>query len=229
MPTRFRLTSDTTAPAVSPAYQSYSHANATRRQLLTVDTSALTSTAQTPDGSDHLVAGDTSHVQFVSDPLGAQTFTIGDAFDYAVQGLEAHAANNLQVQIYIALVSNDGTSELATLRSKVAEGTELGTSLANRYYTGTLSGGYTCTGGERLVVEFSVTGTPTNSGGTQGHNATLRWGGAGAGGDLPENDTATGTTLNPWLEFANTLVWSSLFPLLPVAPHGRRFTPHLLR
>lgn len=169
----------------------------------------MTTTAQSPDGADHLVAGDTAHCQFVSDPLEAQTFTIGDAFDYCIQGLEANAANNLFVQVFIGLVSNDGTSALATLRSKQADGTELATSLTSRYHSGTLSGGYTTTGGERMVIEFSVVGTPTAAAGTQGHNASLRWGGNGAGGDLLENDTQTGTTLNPWLEFTNTITFQA--------------------
>lgn len=217
MATRFRLTSDTTAPDISPAFQSYSHTNTARRILLTTDTSALTTTAYTPDAADHLVAGDAAHVQFVSDALVAQTFSAGDAFKYAIQCLEANAGNNLQTQIWIGLYSNDGSTLLATLRSKVADTSpaELATTLTNRFYSGTFSGGYTCVGGERLVVEFSFVGTPTAAGGVQGHNGSMRWGGNGAGGDLPEDDTTTGTTFNPWIEF-DTLILS-----LPIVHFGQ--------
>jgi len=178
--------------------------------LLTSDASALTTTARDPDAGDHSADGDTEHCQFVSEPLAAQTFTAGDAFDYAIQGFENNANNTLFVRVFIGLVSNDGTSALATLRSKANDDVELDVSaIENRYYAGTLSGGYTCAGGERLVIEFSLSGFPGAGGGVQGHNGSLRWGGDGASGDLPENNTSTSTTSNPWIEFANTITFAA--------------------
>lgn len=213
MATRFRLTSDTTAPAVSPATQSYSHAGPTplRRQLLTADSSSLGNVAYTPDAADHLVAGDALQAQFVSAPMAAGIqFTSGAAIAFAVQCIEDNAGNNVAVQFFASVVSRDGSTVRRTLRSKVSEGTELATSLTNRHLSTTQDGAtYTTVAGDRLVVEFSVTGTPTASGGTQGHNATFRWGGGGAGGDLGANDTDTGTTLNPWVEFAPTVTFES--------------------
>lgn len=209
MATRFRFPASGAAP-VSPAFQSYTHAtglSTPRRNLPTADTTALATQALAPDAADHLVAGDTLFAQFISAPLAAQAFTAGDAFDMALQALEANAGNNLQVQVWIGIVSNDGTTALATLRSKVLEGAEVNTALRNTYFSSTLSGSYTTSGGERLVVELSMSGTPTGAGGVQGHNGSLRLGGNGAGGDLPENDTDTGTTLNPWIEFANTITF----------------------
>lgn len=209
MATRFRLTSSTTAPAVSPALQSYSHTQTTRRQLLTVDGSALATEAYTPDAADHLVAGDAHHIQFVSVPMAADNiFTSGDTLKFALQGLEANAANNLQIQVFVSVVNQAGDTVQATLRSKVLEGLELATALTNRFLSTTLSASYTTVAGDRLVIEYSVSGTPTAAGGTQGHNASLRWGGGGAGGDLPENDTNTGTTLNPWIEFTTTITFT---------------------
>ena len=207
MATRFRYTATTTSPSVSPAFQSYTHAMTLRRNLVLTDSSTLTNVALTPDAVDHIAPGATGFVQFVSAPLGANTFTIGDAFKQAIQALEASAPNNLQVQVFIGLVSNDGTSALATLRSKVLEGAEIATTLRNTFFSSTLSGGYTTVGGERLVIELSLSGTPTPGGGVDGHNGTLRFGGSGTGGDLPENDTETGTTFNPWIEFANTILF----------------------
>lgn len=199
------------AAEVSPSFQSYSHAMTVRRRLLIApDASALSTDAVTPDSGDHLVAGDVGTVQYVSRPLAVGTvFNSGAAFKLSVQCLEAHANNNLQLQVWIGVVSNDGTSALATLRSKQAEGNEVNTSLRNVHHASTLSAGYTCTGGERVVVEFSLTGTPSASGGVQGHNGSMRWGCSAAGGDLPENDTDTGTTLRPWLEFADSLYFES--------------------
>ena len=216
MATRFHLPNANTPP-VSPAFQSYTHgASTTRRNLVVAGSgTALSNVSQTPDGADHLVAGDTFHVQFVSAPLAAQTFTSGDAFKYTVQAFEANAANNLFVQVWMGIYTNDGATLKATLRSKTADGLELNTGAQSRTQASTLSSTYTCLANERLAVEFSVTGTPTAAGGTQGHNASFRWGDNGAGGDLAEDDTQAGSTLNGWLEFTNTV----LFPL--TATRGR--------
>lgn len=208
MVTRFRLTNDGTAPAVSPTLQSYTHSAPTtvRRRLLTSDSSSLTTTAYTPDAGDHLSAGDSLWCQFVSEGMKAGvTFTSGDTIKFAVQGLEAHANNNLNVQLFVSIVDSAGTSVQRTLRSKVEDNTELGTSLGNRFLSTTQSGAnYTTVSGDRLVVEFSVEGTPSATGGTQGHNSSMRFGGSGGSGDLPENDTETGTGFNPWIEFVPT-------------------------
>lgn len=205
--TRFRLTNDGTAPC-SPSVQSYTHTTSTRRPLaLNPVSSTLTTTAIAPDADTHTgSAGDTAFIQFISDPLAVQTFSAGAAFDFAIQGLEANASNNLNVQVFIGIVSNDCSSAIATLRSKVEETTEMATSLTNRYLTSTLSGSHTTTQGQRLVIEFSLEGTPAAAGGTQGHNGSLRFGTSGTG-DLPEDDSSTSTTLNPWIEFAQTVLF----------------------
>lgn len=205
MATRFRLTQDTTAPAVSPALQSYTHAAPAtlRRKLLTTDSSALTSTAYTPDGADHGGAGDSLWCQFVSDEIAAgKVFASGQTIKMALQGFEAHANNNLNLQLYVAVVSSDGGTVRRVLRSKVEHGTEWANSLISRFLSTTQDGAdYTTAANDRLVVELSAEGSPGGGGGVQGHNGTMRFGSDGAGGDLPENDTETGATLNPWIEF----------------------------
>jgi hypothetical protein len=199
-PTRFRLPSAGT-PEVSPATQSYTHTGGVARPLVTSDTSTLTTTAITPDAVDHLVAGDTYFFQGVSQRLAGQVIASGVAIKLAIQCLEAHTNNNLFLQLWIGIYNPAGTSLLATLLAKTIDGTELATTITNRFMNPTTTAGYTCSGGERLVVEISVSGTPTAASGIQGHNASLRFGGSGAGGDNGENDTDTGATLNPWIEF----------------------------
>lgn len=205
MATRYRFTATTTAPAVSPATQSYSHSSAARRILQLTDASALNNTAYSPDAADHLVAGDAMHVQFVSDELAAGVvFTSGDVLKLAVQCSEAHANNNVSLQVCVAVFDSTGATQRALIRSKVSEGTEMATTVTNRFLSTTLDASYTTVTGDRLVVELSNTGTPgPAAGGVQGHNAVIRYGGNGAGGDLPENDTEAGTTFNPWIEFAD--------------------------
>jgi hypothetical protein len=209
--TRFRITASTTAPAVSPALQSYSHnaPSTVRRELLTSDSSALSTFAYAPDGADDLVAGDALLGQFVSAPMvSGINFTSADVIKFAVQCLEANAGNNVALQCWVGVYSQDGTTLRRELRAKVSEGTEMATTLTNRFLSTTQGGAtYTTVAGDRLVVEFSCVGTPTGAGGVQGHNASIRLGGAGAGGDAPENDTETGTTVNGWIEVIPTITF----------------------
>jgi hypothetical protein len=208
MATRFRLPSSGSAD-VSPAFQSYTHANSTtRRPLPTSDSSALSSVAQTPDAADHTgVNGDTFHAQFVSAELPANVaFSTADTVKYAIQGLEAHGGNNLFVQLWVGVYSSDGSTLQATLLTKSLDGTEIVTAIeSSRTASHNLTSSYTTVAGDRIVVEFSVSGTPGGGGGIQGHNATLRWGSDGAGGDVAETDSDQATDVNPWIEFSTDL------------------------
>src|SRR5262245_3239736 len=133
MATRFRLPSSGTHP-LSPALQSYSHTPTTRRFYLRptdIANSALSTVAEAPDGADHIAAGDTFFAQFISDPLAAQTFTSGDAWDMAMQCLEANAGNNLTLQIWMGIYTQNGGSLQATIRSKTNDSNEVNTSLRN--------------------------------------------------------------------------------------------------
>jgi hypothetical protein len=224
MATRFRLPSAGSAGA-SPGFQSYSHAGSGTRFPMPSsgkgDSSALSTVAQAPDAADHTTAGDTFHVQFVSDPLVAGiAFVTADSVKYAMQSLEANAGNNLFVQLFVGVLSASGSPSINILLQKSADGTELGTSIINRTSSHNLTGAYTTVSGDRLFVEFSVTGTPVAASGTQGHNASLRWGSDGAGGDLPEDDTSTGATLNPWIEFSRTITFTG--PTAACEPGGVR-------
>jgi hypothetical protein len=202
MATRYRLTSSSTAPAVSPAVQSYTHTGTTRRKLLTSDASTLTTQDVAPDVSDHVVAGDTLHVQFVSDPMPAGvTFTSGDVIKFCVQAAQDDPANNLKVQVFCSVVDSAGTTVQRVVRSKVTAATTLSGVAESRYLSTTQDGAtYTTAANDRLVVEFSLTGTPTAGPAVQGHNGQVRWGGSG-GSDLAESDGQIGTTANPWIEF----------------------------
>ena len=182
MATHLRLRQDTTAPAVSPALQTYTHnAPATvRRQLLRADNSTITDTAYFPDGSDHSVAGDALYCQFVSDPMFAGvTFTNGDTIKMAMQCLEENGNDNLFLQLYVAVVDSAGTTVQATLRSKVLDGVELaspGATLTNRFLSTTQDGAnYTTVADDRLVVEISVSGTPGTGAGRQARLSAMRF------------------------------------------------------
>ena len=203
---RFKLTNDGTAPGASPTLQSYTHSTPTtiRRQLKPSDTSTLTTTAYAPDGSDDLNAGDALWCQFVSEGMAAGiTFANGQTIKMAMQCLEANQNNNAFLQLFVSVVSNDGATVRRTLRTKVLDGTEMNTTIQNRFLSTTQDGAdYTTVEGDRLCVELSLQGDAVASGGVQGHNGSMRFGGSGSSGDLPENDTEAGATFNPWIEFA---------------------------
>jgi hypothetical protein len=211
MATRFRLTTVDTDPAVLPAHSTvpavYTHIRTGTpeyRQLLTVDSSTLTTLNYVPDSTDHLVAGDSLFTTYVSAPIAAGVvFTSGETIKFAVQAIEAHANNNLSVQIWVGIYDSVGTTLQRAIRSRVTDSPELVvTPATNRFLSTTQDGAtYTTAANDVLVVEWSLQGTPTATTGTQGHNGTFTFGSAGAGGDLPENDTEAGTTFNPWIEF----------------------------
>ncbi len=207
MATRFYF-NEAEAAAVSPTISgAWSHINTLRRRLQkgTPDSSALSTVAVTPDGADHLVSGDSHHRQYVSDPIGAQT--ISGTVKMNLQCLEANAGNNLFLAYKIFICSQDGTTikeDVATLTRDTVN--EVATSLTNRHIEAVSISTVNTEEGDRIVVEIGLGGTPTAAGGVQGHNGSIRWGGSAAGGDLGENDTDTGTTLRPWIEFSATIV-----------------------
>lgn len=207
MATRFRLTSDDTDPAVLPTEQTYTHFHAGTpryRKLLTTDSSALATVTHNPDTADHHIAGDAKISSYVSASMSAGiVFTSGETIKFAIQGFEQNAGNNQAIQIWVGIWDSAGTTLRRALRSKISEGTELPlTTATNRFLSTTQDGAtYTTVADDLLVVEIGHVGTPTAAGGINGHNAVLRFGSAGAGGDLPENDTEAGTTFNPWIEF----------------------------
>ena len=172
------------------------------------DATALSTSAYSPDAADHIFDYDAVHRQYVSDGLAAQTLT-GNV-KAQLQCLEAHASNNLQLAIKVLVISNDGTTALSTLLAIARGGTEPTTALTNRTYPSVAMGSYACADGDRLCVEIGLGGLPTSGSGTNSHNGSIRWGGSAAGGDLPIDDTDTGTTLRPWIEFANTFTFQPL-------------------
>lgn len=208
MATRFYFPETEDAP-VSPAIQgTYAHTNTLRRKLLraTPDSSTLTTTAYAPDGADHLVAGAAHHRQYVSDALAAQN--ISGTWKLQIQALEANAGNNQALNILIFVCDSAGTTIKETLVAQVADASEFNTALRNITMSGTITAA-DIEANDRIVVQVGCSGTPTGAGGVQGHNASLRWGCNASSGDLPENETETGTTYRAWIEFSDDITLPS--------------------
>lgn len=215
---------ETQAAAVTPPAPTggteWEHINSLTRALLTVpDGSALTTTAYTPDAADDLTNRDAMHRQYVSDPLGLQTLSGNVKAQFQV--LEAHANNELRIALKILVCSYDGATTRATLLALTRATTEANTVLANLTFQSVALTSYQIINpGDRIVVEVGLGGNVTvATGGVQGHNGSIRFGCSAAGGDLPENETDTGTTLRPWIEFSNTFEFRT--PGIVAAPHLR--------
>lgn len=209
MATRFFFPETEAAPVSPTISGDWEHINTQRRKLLTgPDSSTLTTTAYTPDGADHLVNGDAHHRQYVSDPLAAQNIA-AQTVKLQFQCLEAHAGNNLFLTWKIFVVSQDGNTIKETLLAIRRDATEVATSLTNRGDSATTTAA-DVEDNDRIVIEIGLGGTPTGSGGVQGHNGSIRFGCNASSGDLGEDNTQTGTTFRPWLEFANTLTFAPL-------------------
>jgi hypothetical protein len=194
-----------TPPAPAATWE---HVNSVQRALLlTPDSSTLTTTAYAPDAADDLTDKDSHHRQYVSDPLKAQT--LSGNLKGQFQCLEELANCNLFLTVKVLVCSNDGSTTQATLLAITRDTTnELATSLTNRNFPSTALSSFACADGDRLVLEIGLGGSITSgTGGVVGHNGSIRWGCSAAGGDLPEDDAATGTTLRPWMEFSNTIKW----------------------
>lgn len=209
MATRLYFPDGTSAPVtpLAPGAE-WEHINASgnidQKLLLIPDSTALATVAYTPDAADDITNRDANHRQYVSDPLMAQTITGNVKAQF--QCLEANAGNNLFLTLVIKVIVNGGGSARGTLLAITRDtGTELGTALANRNFPSTALSSVAALEGDRLLVEVGLGGTPVASGGVQGHNGSIRWGCSAAGGDLAENDTETGTTFRPWIEFTFNL------------------------
>ncbi len=206
MATRFYFADNFAAPVgVATPTAEWEHAsNATRALLNAPNSDALATTAYTPDGADDLTNKDANHRQYVGERLAAQT--LSGNVTAQIQCLEANAANNLFLTMKILVCSEDGVTTRATLMAITrATSKELGTTIENRTFPSTALTNYTCIDGDRLVIEVGLGGSCSAAGGTQGHNGSIRWGCVASGGDLPVDETATGTTLRPWVQFSNTI------------------------
>ncbi len=168
---------------------------------------AFATTAYAPDVADHLSAGTAFIAQFVSPALAAQTIGVQSIY-LTVLCAEDNAANNLFM--YWSVYAVDAADNLrGTLLAARSDGTEIATTLTSRTDNAT-STSVGVLAGDYLVLEVGVSGTPAAAGGVQGHNASFRFGDAGA--DLLTNDSQT-TDGNPWLN-----IFTSNLTFLTTAP-----------
>lgn len=205
MPTRYYLPS-TGAAAVSPAFDG-SWEKSDQADRIKCVTTKIGSAMGTPARNGAAVnPSDTLVRQYVSDPIGAQTIT--GTVKGQVICMETANSNNLMAQLLIKVVSNDGGTVRGTAlaHNTAALSNEFALTLTNRKYprgwsgAGTTLTDVTAQDGDRIVIEVGKRQESTNSSSTL--NVQL---GDDGGTDLPEDETDTTTTKNPWIEFSMTI------------------------
>jgi hypothetical protein len=173
-----------------------------RRLVVTRSSTTLTPIVRTFDSADHLVAGNALSRRYVSDPLTAQSIP-AQTVSLQIQGSELRAADDQFLTWKLFLVDSAGAAVASgTLVSLRVDGTEFTTTLTNRGDSLT-STSVSAPLNSRLCLEIGSSGTPSLAVQINGHNTTLQFGDAGTG-DLPVDDTTTGSTLRPWLNLATT-------------------------
>jgi len=209
MPTRFYLWEASAAP-VSPAVDAGWDSTAVPF--------ARRSMHRFPQGSDNLTTtsrfGSTAgqnrcHRQFVGPPMErGHVFDTSVTYKAYAQGLESNGDNNLRSRAGIRIVSRDGSTVRHTVKAvgDYSSGSAWNTALRSKAFLdgdpGT--GSYTTVAGDRLVVEFGHRGA---SGVTI--SVSSRWGSTATGGDVPENETTTATTVRPWFECSLSLTFEA--------------------
>jgi hypothetical protein len=147
--------------------------------------------------------------QFTGPPLAAQT--ISGTVKAQFQTRKLSGAGSLTPRLLIAVVSNDGTVVRGTLLAlgDYGPGTLYAASLTNRTIAdGDALSALAVQAGDRLVIEIGSGASGASA------NAVFSIGASDAVGDLPEDETETGS-LVPWIEFSADLA----FPTANGAPN----------
>jgi len=164
-------------------------------------------------------------MQYVSDPIDGQT--ISGTVKAQIICRESNAATDATMAITIKVVSNDGGTLRGTLLAIAASDLintsppEWTTTATNRRFldasevTPVTLTPVVAQDGDRIVVEIGMREVTTTS-----SRYGRFWLGDDGASDLPEDDTTTDTTMNPWIEFSQTIDW----PTAPVSmPYSTSF------
>jgi len=154
---------------------------------------------------------DTLALQFVSDPISAQTIT--GTIKGQIKCLESSALANFSYAIVVKVVSGDGSTVRGTLYTDFSDtGAEFDDATrTNRKFpaAGSALGSVVAQAGDRIVIEIGARKNGTNA---SSRTATLTVGDSVAS-DLPEDEVETGV-LNPWIEFSQTIKFSIVSKML---------------
>ena len=190
----------TNTPPVSPAYAADWDATneAVRRKLLAAKTTDITN-----GGNIIVTDGVILGMQFVSDPLSAQTIS----GTVKCQMLVRDPDGSVQVtsRLLIKVVSNDGSSVRGTLLEigDYSAGTFFNTfpTRNKTFADGDALSSVDASAGDRLVIELGCNNP-------NGDEVRFSFGASIPLSDLPENETTT-TNLAPWIELSGDISFQS--------------------
>ena len=206
MATRLYLPSTGTAgasPAVDAAWD-FSVSAFIRRATVEDKISSAFATISL-DGNTDSNDTDYCYVQYVSDPIAAQTIS-AQTVDWVVSLFEENARANQYLSMCIRVVSGDGSTVRGTVVALRRDGTELGTSQSSRYDSVT-STQVVASDGDRIVIEIGTGGNPEVGAGGDSHDSDVRIGDNSAT-DFGESGSETSDYCG-WVEFANTITFAS--------------------
>ena len=199
--TRLYLSSSTAAP-ISPTYDA-------SWENTSVVSSLLADIARGSDAAVPLMANPASttnptdilRAQWVYGPIGAQTISGNVKAQFLAD--ESNADANSTLQMLIRVVASDGTTVRGTLLSHGTYGNELGTTTRNTTFPSTALSSLDALDGDYIVIEVGFRHSVTIGANRQ---STLRAVQNDGTADLPEDETTTDDTLNPWIEFSTYIV-----------------------
>ncbi len=201
MPTRFYLSS-TAVPDITPGAGTgwtVTTSFDSRKATIVKDGSAMTS--KTSGAAGGVAPRSILNRQYISDPLAAQTILSGTTVNTQVRSnvnVVTSTTANMQLRIFLY------SAGVFTLINGVNPGTNLTATLTNRQVADAISSNVTVLDGDRLIMEigwFYTAGTNTT-------RTVINSFGSNSATDLPINNTTT-TADNPWVEFSQTLLFSS--------------------
>ncbi len=196
--TRLYLPS-TGSPAISPSFGAgwEKTANAVRLAADVGKSSTAMSTGSDLSGSA-TANFDVLHYQYIYGPIGAQT--ISGNIKGQILVIEDLATYDLKTQMFVRVVGSDGVTERGTLLNFGTYGNEWNNSLRNITFPSTALSSVDALDGDYIVIELGYRQTAAVFG-----SGSWRVGDNGST-DLPEDETTTDTSLNPWIEFSTYIV-----------------------
>lgn len=209
MATRFYLPNGAVAPgmnaAVLPPFDSSWENTATAVRYRCVTEKKMTGMGN-PLGTGHGVnPSDTLRIQYVSDPIAAQV--ISGTVKGQIACNEDADTYQMMPQFLAKIVSFDGQTERGILYAHQTEAitNEFATLITNRKFprnwagSGATLSSVTALSEDRIVLELGI---------RQESTATTFFRlyiGDNNPDDLPENETETGSSFNPWIEFSQNI------------------------
>jgi len=143
---------------------------------------------------------DMGRLGFVYGPIGAQTISGNIKAQFI--GNESAADVDARYQFLVKVVSSDGGTVRGTLLGMGSYGNELSTTFTNHTFPSTALTPVDAQDGDYLVIESGFRLASALGGGRQCNYYISNNG----SNDLPEDETTTDTSLNPWIEFSTYIV-----------------------